>query len=50
MASINSDSATNVQFTGDDADVCKVSEMMAAMFSAVVDCIWVPNTSAGNSD
>jgi hypothetical protein len=50
MASISSESATIVQFTGDDMDVCTVSETTAVMFSAVVDCIWVPNTSAGNSD
>jgi hypothetical protein len=50
MASISNESATVVQFTCKGMDVCTESETMAVMFSALVDCIWVPNTSAGSSD
>ena len=49
MASISSGSATNVQFTCNGTDACTASETMAVMFNALVDCIWVPNTSAGNN-
>jgi hypothetical protein len=50
MASISSESATNVQFICGGTDACTASETMAVMFSASVDCIWVPNTSAGNNE
>jgi hypothetical protein len=50
MASNSSESATVVQFTCSGTDVCTASETMAVMFSALADCIWVPNTSAGSSD
>jgi hypothetical protein len=50
MASISSESATIVQFTCNGMDVCTAFETMVVMLSALVDCIWVPNTSAGSND